>query len=52
MPPLAISRADLSRLVAITAEAIVAAHASAYETPNELMQREDSLAADPVAKAA
>jgi adenosylmethionine-8-amino-7-oxononanoate aminotransferase len=52
MPPLAISRTDLSRLVAITAEAIVAAHASAYETPNALMQREDSLAADPVAKAA
>ena len=30
MPPLAISKAELSRLVAITAEAIAAAHASAY----------------------
>ena len=30
MPPLAISKADLRRLVTITAEAIGAAHASAY----------------------
>ena len=52
MPPLAISRADLSRLVTITAEAIVAAHASAYETPSALPQREESGAASPAAKAA
>ena len=30
MPPLAISKADLRRLVAITAESIAAAVASAY----------------------
>jgi adenosylmethionine-8-amino-7-oxononanoate aminotransferase len=37
MPPLAISKADLQRLVKITAESIQAAHASAYGSATEAL---------------
>jgi adenosylmethionine---8-amino-7-oxononanoate aminotransferase len=49
MPPLAMSKADLRRLVAITAESIRAAHAGAYGTPMELGAAEQPA---PVAEAA
>ncbi len=51
MPPLAISKAELSRLVAITADSIASAHASAYGQPSELA-RTPVAAGHPVARAA
>jgi len=48
MPPLAISKEELRRLVEITAQAIRAAHASAYPQTRTL----DAAAAQPVAEAA
>jgi adenosylmethionine---8-amino-7-oxononanoate aminotransferase len=50
MPPLAISKADLARLVEITADSIRAAHSSAYGVPADL--RSASAAEAPVARAA
>ncbi|MGI9020192.1 MAG: adenosylmethionine--8-amino-7-oxononanoate transaminase [Solirubrobacterales bacterium] len=52
MPPLAISKADLSRLVAITREAIVAGCSSAYGAPSALPERHVADAAGGVARAA
>jgi adenosylmethionine-8-amino-7-oxononanoate aminotransferase len=48
MPPLSISKADLTRLVVIVVEAIRAAAESAYPTPRELRPQ----AADEIAEAA
>ena len=53
MPPLAISKADLRRLVAITAESIAAAHASAYsESWRELRPRAQAAPDERVPRAA
>jgi adenosylmethionine-8-amino-7-oxononanoate aminotransferase len=53
MPPLAISKAELQRLVEITAESIHAAHASAYgATPTELRPAAEREEATPATRAA
>jgi len=53
MPPLAISKADLRRLVTITGESIAAAHASAYdEAPRELHPAAQAASAERAARAA
>ncbi|HEX6115979.1 MAG TPA: adenosylmethionine--8-amino-7-oxononanoate transaminase [Solirubrobacterales bacterium] len=53
MPPLAISKPDLARLVAIVRESIVAAHESAYgSAPAEIASRRAASAAAGVAEAA
>jgi adenosylmethionine-8-amino-7-oxononanoate aminotransferase len=49
MPPLAISKVDLTRLVDIVREAIPAAHASAYDAP---ATRIPAPATAPIAEAA